>query len=490
MPVSLINEATKGVVWSAIERFSVQGIQFILSIIIARLVLPADYGLIAMLGVFLAVAQTFIDSGFSNALIQKKDRTEVDFSTVFYFNIVIGLIIYVLIYFASSGIASFYNEPRLILLTKVVGLNIVVSSFANVQRAKLTISLNFKLQAFASLIGVIIGGIVGIMLACIGYGVWALVFMSLLNNFLTVVCLWCFAHWIPSFSFSYNSFCVMFGFGSKLLLSGLLHTIYTNLYSLVIGKKMSVIDLGLYNRAYSFASFPSSNITDIMHKAMFPILCSIQDDEGELKKTFIRYLRMACYIVFPLMIILCALSFPLIDVLLTEKWKAAAPILQILCIAYMWDPVMRINNHILYVKGRTDCTLKAEFIKKIVACVILVISIFGGLYIICWGLVVYSLIDIFIITRYTKQVLGIGLRTEIRQILPVFLVSIVTGFLCNLIISFMENSYLQLLIGGSLGILFYALISRLLKFLEFTFFIKQIKKQYEKYSCYFSWWLR
>lgn len=476
MPSQISDKATKGVVWTAIERFSVQGIQFLLSIVIARFVLPEEYGLVAMIGIFLAVSQTFIDSGFSNALIQKQNRTDIDYSTVFFFNIVIGLIIYLLICFASGSIAAFYNEPQLRLLIKVVGLNIVISSFVIVQRAKLTIALNFRKQAIASFVGTVVGGGIGIYMAYSGCGVWSLVLMSLLNNLLTTVMMWSFARWIPSFAFSYSSFRELFNFGSKLLLSGLLHTIYMNLYTLVIGKRFSAIEVGLYNRAYTFAYFPSSNITDIMHKAMFPILCGIQNEEEGLLNGFIRYIRMACFLIFPLMLLLCVLASPLIDFLLTEKWSASIPVLQILCLAYMWDPVMRINNHFLYVRGRTDYTLKAEVIKKIVAFTILVASLNFGLYIMCWGLVVYSLIDIFIITRYTKRVYGIGLRMEIRQLFPIFLLSVASGGLAWLSTWLLNESLAKLFVGFFVGLGSYICFSKICKFPEYTFIIEQIKR--------------
>ena len=326
--------------WSAVERFSVQGIQFILTIIIARLVSPSDYGLIAMLGIFLAIAQTFIDSGFSNALIQKQDRTEADFSTVFYFNIVVGVVVYLLLYLCSPFIASFYNEPKLDLVTKVVGLNLIISSFSVVQRAKLTIALNFKLQAVASLIAVIISGGIGVYMAYVGYGVWAIAIQALLNNFLNTVLLWVVTKWVPKFCFSWMSFRILFNFGSKLLLSGLLHTIYTNLYNIVIGKKFSAMELGYYNQAYTIAFFPSNSIMSIMSRAIYPIQCSIQDDDERLKNIFLQYLRISVYVIFPLMIGICVLAKPFVLLILTEKWLSMVPLLQIMCIAYMWKPIM------------------------------------------------------------------------------------------------------------------------------------------------------
>ncbi len=477
MAESLKQKATQAVMWSAIERFSVQGIQFIVSIIIARLLMPSEYGLIAMLSIFLAVAQTFIDSGFSNALIQKQNRSETDYSTVFFFNLFVGCFFYLILFLSSPYIAQFYHEPLLESITKVVALNLIVSSLGIVQRAKLSIVLNFRLQAVSALISVIISGIVGVTMAYKGYGAWALVIQSLLNNFLNVILLWAVARWYPRLVFSWNSFRELFAFGSKLLLSGLLHTLYTNLYSLFIGKKMSSADLGIYNRSYTLAIFPSGNITDVLHKAMFPVLCSMQDDEEELERYFFKYLRQACYIVFPLMIGLASLANPFIETVLSVRWMDSAPILQILAFAYMWDPVMRINNHFLYARGRTDYTLKAEIIKKIVAFSILILTISMGLYIIALGVVLYSLIDIFIITRFVRRVSRITLRKELKALFPIWLLSVGMGIVVYVVTSLFSLPYVKLIVGVPLGALIYYIISYWFRFEELKFLQNMVFKK-------------
>ena len=280
----------KGILWSSIERFSVQGISFLLSIIIARLITPGEYGLIAMLTIFMAIAQSFVDSGFGNALIQKKDRDEVDYSTVFYFNLVISIILYVVLYLCAPLIAKFYNQPLLMPVTRWIALNLIFNSLSLVQRTRLNIDLNFKLQAKISLSAVIISGIIGITLAYRGYGVWALVTQSLSNNFLSTVLLWISTHWIPLPIFSKRSFVKLFSFGSKVLASGLLHTIYLNLYSLVIGKFYNAADVGFYNRAYSISQYPSTNIVMIITRAIYPVQCAHQDDDKWLTDNFLQYL--------------------------------------------------------------------------------------------------------------------------------------------------------------------------------------------------------
>ena len=251
---SLKQKTISGVLWSCVERFSVQGIQFVIMVII---LLPSDYGMIGMLAIFIAIAQTLIDSGFSNALIQKKDRSEIDYSTVFYFNIVVGIILYFILFFSSPLIARFYNTPELTGLTRVLALNLFINSLAVVQRAILSIKIDFKTQAKASFSAAIISGIVGIVMAYTGFGVWSLAVQTVLNAFVNTVLLWIFSKWIPLKVFSFESFKKLFAFGSKLLASGLLDTIYRNIYTIVIGKKFASTDLGYFPRADQFAQFPS-----------------------------------------------------------------------------------------------------------------------------------------------------------------------------------------------------------------------------------------
>lgn len=466
--MSVKQQATKSVLWSAIERFSVQGIQFLLSIIIARLLLPTDYGLIAMLSIFMAIAQTFIDSGFANALIQKKNRTETDYSTAFFFNIAVSVVLYLLLYLSSPAIANFYHQEELNAITRIVGISLIINSFGIVQQAKLTIALNFKRQAIASLTAVIISGIIGVGMAYSGYGAWALVWQSLLNNFLRVALLWFFSKWVPLFCFSKESFRTLFSFGSKILLSSLLHTIYTNLYTLIIGKKFSAGELGYYNRAFTLAQFPSTNLTNVIVRAVYPIQCRLQDDDEQLRSMFLKYMRMACYLIFPVMIGFCALAEPVVRLLLTDKWLPAVPLLQILCIAYMWDPIMKINHNMLNVKGRSDYFLYAEILKKIVAFSILFLTIPFGVKIMCAGLILYAFADIIIITDYTRKLTGISLLLQIKVLLPVVLLSFSMGGLVYLTTLFLENVWIQVLLGLVVGVSYYVALS-------FIFDIKEIK---------------
>lgn len=303
----------KSFIWSGIEKFSVQGVQFLISIIIARLVKPEEYGLIAMLAIFMSLGQIFVDSGFSNSLIQKKNRTETDFSTVFFFNIFIAIIIYLILYISAPVIADFYNEEVLVIITRWIGLNIIISSFSIVQRTKLIINLDFKTMAKVSLLSTLLSGVIGIIMAYKGYGVWALLFQSIAASLLNTILLNCFLRWHPLFVFSYSSFIVLFSFGYKLLLSSLLHSIYYNLYSLVIGKRFTSLELAYYSRSNSMVQYLSPNIVVIMNRTVYPILCQLQDDRPALENSFFKYLRLGCFITVPMMFMFATLSKPIVD---------------------------------------------------------------------------------------------------------------------------------------------------------------------------------
>ena len=294
------------------------------------MLLPEDYGVVAMLGIFMGISGCFIDSGFGTALVRKPDRTEDDFSTVFYYNLAVAILCYGLLWLAAPYIASFYNIPMLEKVTRFVGLHLVIGAFNGVQYARLQIALDFKTAAKISIPANIITGVLGLWMAYSGYGVWALVFPGLISSLFSTVMLWFYVRWFPSLVFSWISFKKMFSFGSKLLASALLDVAYGNIYTIVIGKFFSSSSLGLYGRADSFAAFPSSNITGILQSVAFPVLSSIQNDEERLSKAYSRFLRMSVFVVFPLMVGLSAVADPFIRILLTDKWEGAIYLLQII----------------------------------------------------------------------------------------------------------------------------------------------------------------
>ena len=460
------HKTVKGVMWSGVERFSVQGIQFILGLIMARILSPEDFGVVGMLTVFTAIAQSFIDSGFSNALIRKLDRTDLDCSTAFYFNVVVGIVTYWILFLLSPLIADFYKTPILDPLTKVVGINVFVNSLAIVQRAQFTINVDFKTQAKATTTAVLISGIVGIVLAYLGYGVWSIAVQQVLNNTINVILLWLLSEWRPHFEYSWKSFRELFNYGYKLLISGLIDTIYRNIYLLIIGKFFSAKDLGNYTRAHQFSDFPSSNITGILQRVTFPILSSIQNDDERLRRVYRKYLRLAAFVVFPLMMGLAALSSPLILFVLTDKWIAAVPLLQILCFAMMWYPVHAINLNLLQVKGRSDLFLRLEVLKKLVGVGILCVTIPMGLIPMIIGSVISSVISLFINTYYTGKLINVGFFIQMHDLFPIFAISLLMGIVVYVTVLFIPYSILKLMIGVVVGIVTYYLFARICRMEE------------------------
>lgn len=468
--------AKSGVIWSAIERFSVQGTQFILSLIIARLVTPADFGLIAMLTIFLAIAQVFTDSGFGNALIQKKDRTEIDFSTVFYFNIAIAAILYIILFCAAPLIANFYNQEKLTNITRWVGLNIIIQSFSLVQRTKLRIALNYKLIAQLSFVAMILSGGIGIILACKDYGVWSLVFQTLGNNALLAILFWIYSKWKPILVFSVKSFKRLFSFGSKLLASYLLHTVYLNMYSLVIGKFYNATDVGYYNRASTIAQYVPVNLTMIINNVIYPLQCERQNDKEWIISTFPQFLRITCYIVFPLMVGIAVLAKPIVLIILTEKWIHAVPLLAILSIAYMWISISSVNNSLITALGRSDLYLKAEFIKKIMGILILIATLPLGLIWLSIGIIIYYLFDVCLIIYYTKKIIEFGFIKQLTAISPILLLTCFSAIVSYIPSLIFVNSWIVLLLGSTLFTITYIGISILLRFNEICLIKSYFKK--------------
>ncbi len=477
MAESLKHKTIKGVAWSAVERFSVAGVSFLFGLILARLLMPSDYGVIAMLAVFISVAQAFVDSGFSSALIRKPDRTEIDNSTAFYFNIVVGLVCYCILFVSAPLIASFYDTPILTPLTRVLGLCIIFNSLCVVQQALLTVRLDFKTQAKISLLSVMISGPIGIACAYYGMGVWSLAVQSVLAAFLRMFLLWVLAKWRPTERFSKASFHSLFSFGSKLLASGLLDTIYNNLYTIVIGKKFAATDLGLYTRADHFSQFPSVTITGILQRVSFPVLSTIQNEDERLAVNYRKFLRLSGFVVFPLMVGLAAVAEPLIRLLLTDKWIACVPFLQVLCLALMWYPIHAINLNLLQVKGRSDLFLRLEIYKKILGVVMLCITLPLGIMAMCIGRVMISLIALALNTYYTGRLLDLGFWKQMRDLLPTLLNSLLMGILIYIVQGCLSGSLLQLSVGFILGVIYYVVSNYFLQTTEWKEFILIIKRK-------------
>lgn len=457
---SIKDKAAHGVVWSAIERFSLQGVQFVLQLVMARLLSPNDYGLIGMLAIFMGVSQVFIDGGFSNALIRTKNRSESDFCTVFFINVGISLLLYLVLFFTAPYIALFFDEPLLIPITRVYSINLVINSLVAVNKVKLTVSVDFKTLSKISLSAATLSGIIGIFCAFHGMGVWALVLQTILNATINVFVSFYYVRWFPHAFISIESFKRLFGYGSKLLIASLIHSIYSNIYNLVIGKRYTSSDLGLFTRAQQFPSFAGSNVSDILQRVSFPILSDIQDDDCRLLLTYRKYINIATWVAFPLLLGICGVARPLVIVLLTDKWIDCVPYIQLLCFAMLTDCITRVNLNLLYVKGRSDWVLRLEVIKKSIAITILIITMFYGIKVICCGRIVYSVIALYLNTYYTNKLYHYGFFQQVREVVPQLSIAVIMMLICFVILHCISVPIISLLVSIPIAIVFYLFCSK------------------------------
>lgn len=479
MSQNLREKTVNGLAWSSIERFSTMFIQLAVNVILARILMPEDFGLVAMLAVFIQFSQAFIDSGFSNALIQRKNRSDTDYSTVFYFTVAVSVILYAILYVAAPLIADFYNMPRLTVIARVLCLGLVVGSISAVHKTRLTIELRFKVQAAVSFLSAIISGAVSISMAYRGFGVWALVAQSLVSlGAQTLLVYLLGTRWLPSLVFSMKSFRELFGYSSKLLASSLLNLLYRNLYPIVIGKRYAATDLGYYNRADLISSMSISSITLVLSKVAFPIFSTIQDDNEKLRNAYSKYITYASLVVSPVMLGIAALAKPLVVVAMTDKWLAAVPMLQILAASCVLDHVTSINLNVLYVKGRSDLALRLELIKKSLAVAILFAMMPFGILAICWGQLIYNVIATVLNTRYTHRLIGLTFMSQLHDFVPSLLCGLTMGAAVYMMTFLVTGYWVQLIVGVPLGIAVYTLTVRLFMPSSFKEFFGMLKNAF------------
>ena len=456
-------EATAGMLWSALDKIIGKFGQFIVGIILARLLLPEDFGLVGMLTIFLAISKSFIDSGMGSGLIQKKDRTEIDFSTVFVFNLIVSTSFYIILFFVAPYIADFYDKPELINLTRVLTLIIIINSLAVVQRARLMINIDFKTFAKVNVTSVFVGGFLGVVFAFLDYGVWALVIQHLSGSFVTVCLLWYFSRWKPSIQFSKKSFRNLFGFGSKLLVASLYAQAFRNVYDISIGKFYSASQLGYYTRAVGFAEMTSGTITSILQQVTFPILASLQDDKRRMISVYSKLIKMSSFLIFPAMTLLALLANPIILLLLGEKWRPVIDLLQWMCFARIFYPIASINMNILTASGRSDLFLKVDLSKLPLLIISLIITIPIGIEAIVIGHALTSFLIFFINAYLPGKLFGYGAKSQIRDMLPILVSTLIMALFVFFTLLWLKNMYLQIILGGLTGIFVYGSMCTLLK---------------------------
>ncbi|MDN5307373.1 MAG: teichuronic acid exporter [Eubacteriaceae bacterium] len=472
--MSLKQKTVSGLLWSFVDTIAGQGITFIVGIILARILSPREFGLIGMITVFIAVSESFINSGFSSALIRKKDCTNIDFSTVFYFNLAAGILFFLILFFTAPFIAGFFDEPKLKPIVQVLGIVLIIDSLTLIQRTILTKRIDFKLQARISVIASLGSGVIAIVMAYKGFGVWSLVAQRIAKQGLNSIFLWLWNRWKPLLVFSMQSFKELFGFGSKLLVSGLIDTLYRNIYYLIIGKFFSAQELGYYTRADEFQRIPSQNLNGIIGRVSYPVLASIQDDKLRLKNNYQKLIRSTMFITFILMLGMAAAAEPMIITLIGEKWRPSIIYLQMLSFVGMMYPLHALNLNMLQVSGRSDLFLKLEVIKKILAIPTIVIGVIWGIKIMIIGMMVNTLVAYYLNSYWSGRFIGYSFKQQVVDILPSFGLALTMAIFVYILGTFLPFSYLWVLIiqiiAGALFILLFCEITRFRDYL----FVKEI----------------
>ncbi|MBU3127162.1 lipopolysaccharide biosynthesis protein [Clostridium tagluense] len=468
---SLKKKTIAGLFWSFSDLIANQGIQFIIQVILARLLVPEDFGIIGMITVFIAISQSFIDSGFTNALIREKEPSQADYSTVFYFNLFMAVLMYIVLFFSAGAISRFFKEPQLVAILRVIAIVLIINSFGLIQRTMLTKSINFKTQTKISVISSIVSGIIAVIFAYMGFGVWSLVVKTLVMQFIQSLLFCIYNKWIPSLVFRIDSFKRLFGFGWKLLVSGLINTLYNNLYFLIIGKVFSTVELGYYTNAQKLRDTASQSITTSVQKVSYPVLSSIKEDEETLRAAYKKIIKTSVFITFPLMIGLAVVASPLIRLIFGQKWINSIPSFQMLCFAGMLFPLHAINLDILQVKGRSDLFLRLEIIKKFVGLSLIAIVLFFKLGILglLWAAVLSSYIGYFINSYYSAEMLSYSTVQQIKDITPVFIASV----LMAIVVYFsgtilLTNNLVKLIIQFIIGVVVYVNVCKIGKIKELS----------------------
>ncbi len=462
-------------IWKFAERSGAQIIQFIVSIVLARLLTPADYGLIGLITVFISIALVFAQSGLGQALVQKKDADNTDFSTVFYFSIIFSIALYGVLFLTAPLIAGFYEEPKLINVIRVLGLSVIIGAANSVQQAYVQKTMQFKRCFWATLSGILVSGIVGIAMAYKGYGVWALVGHHISNQLINIVILWFAVKWRPILYFSVEKMKELFGYGWKLLCSSLIDAVYQNIYSLIIGKFYSSADLGYYNRGKQFPMLIIQNINSSIDSVLFPVMSEAQEQKDRVKQITRRSIMTSTFFIFPAMAGLAAVSESLTRILLTDKWLPAVPFIQFCCFTYAFWPVHTANLQAIKAVGRSDIFLKLEIIKKIIGIVILIITIPMGLIPMMIGRCVSTITSSFINAFPNRKLLNYSYFEQMKDILPTFLLSIIMFGLVLCINMLKLNVYITMIIQIIIGIIIYVVGAKIFKLETFEYVLNIIK---------------
>ena len=464
--------------WKFFERTSVQVISFVVTIVLARLLNPKEYGAIALVLVFVNLANVIVDGGLNTALIQKKNSDQTDFSTIFYASLTIATLLYIIIYFSAPYIAAFYRNPSLEPVVKVLGISLFFYAVNSIQKAFLSKHFLFKKLFYSSLGAVVISGGIGIYMAWRGYGVWALVAQSILIQICTTIIMGITVKWYPSLRFSWLRFKRLFDFGWKIFLSNLLINATINIRSLIIGKVYNASSLALFDRGKQFPALIIDNINASIQAVLFPVLSTLQDNRESVRSMVRKSIKTSSFLIFPLVVLLGVLAHPLIITLLTDKWVGAVPYIRIFCVAYLFMPMQIANLEAIKALGYSGTTLKLEVYKKLIEIIILAITIPISVQLIAWGIVVYNFITLLINLRPNAKILGYGLRDQIKDIIPVLIISVIMGTVMFLFTLLPIKTIYTLVGGVAVGIVTYWVFAILFKNETYIFLRQTILERF------------
>jgi teichuronic acid exporter len=469
--VSLIrNQTFSGLFWTFSQQFSSQLIIFINSIFLARLLLPSEFGLIAMVTVFVAIGNSLVIGGMSSSLIRTPNANDEDYSTVFYVNLAVSLVLYFIIYFCAPFIADFYKQSMLVAIIRIYTLTFIITAFVAVQTTRLTKEMQFKIQMKMQIPSLIVGGISGIILAYLGYGVWSLVWMNLIQKFLFTIQHWFYSDWKPSLTFSIPKFKEHFNFGSNLTLESIINSLFDNAYSIIIGKFFAVNILGYYNRANTLQSLPAANIGQALDKVTYPLFSKMQTDDERLKIGYKKILQQVIFWILPLMVFSAILAYPIFRFLFTEKWVPAVPYFQILTVAGILYPLQTYNLNILRVKGRSDLTLRINIIKKITFIIFVAIAVRFGIIVLLYFQVLYAVVAYFYNSYYSGKFINYPAMEQLKDILPIVVLGLIAGFILLILDVYLFkylDDLIRIILGFLTGYLTFGLLSGKLKLAPF-----------------------
>lgn len=478
--MSLKKQALSGVFWTAAQQFGTQGIRFFVSIVLARILLPEEFGLIAMLGVFMGLGSALINGGLTSSLIRSPELDEEDFSTVFFFNLIGSIFIYLVVFFSAPLIASFFDQDLLIDIVRVYSVTFIIDAFSTVQSTRLTKLMDFKTQMKVSIPSLIMGSLVGIIMAYQGYGVWSLVWSSIVQSIAGSAQLWYWSKWMPLWIFNVKKFKYHFNFGVKLMFSNVLNTIFVNANTLLIGKFFAPAQVGFYNRANNLQKLPVEVVISVITKVSYPLFSAIQNDNIRLKGIYKKIMQMVIYLVAPTLILMAVLAEPLFRFLITEKWLPAVPYFQILCFNGILYPLHAYNLQILNVKGRSDLFLKLSLFKRSLSLIVMLVSVQFGIFALLYAQAALSFVGFFINAHYTKKFLAYSALEQLKDIFPIIILSLSCATLVFILDFYLKTAdqmdIVRLLIGSFVGWGSYAVLSYMTKLEPFTEFRNLLNK--------------